>query len=459
MMNNQTARAVMMALFMSLLFTTFLSGMTFNLKGMDFKTEVSFYAKGITEIQFPPVGSITAHTHWAPLKLKLVLQNIDLDELQQLIDEAPAPVHLIAQLKDELRKVLYNYVRRLLFLAALGGLLGAALICGRQLKPALWGAAAGLLLSAALISMTLSSYQVEKLKTPEYHGALRAAPWVIDMAEAAFNKFNLLGDQMQVIAANLYAVFEKIERIKPLEQEKADLLVLHVSDIHNNPAAHRLIQQIVKSFPVDLIIDTGDITDYGTPLESRLLTGLADLKVPYVFIPGNHDSPEIKKILAAYPQVQVLSGGIIEIHGLRILGMADPASSSRSVAPPDPASENTARAKLLSLWEEAETKPCLVAVHNFNLAEPLAGMVPLILYGHSHQYMIGEEKGTVLVNAGTTGGAGLRGLQVAKEIPYSVVLLYFQRDEKNELRLAAADTIKIYNWEKGFTLERKLFSR
>ncbi|PKM89985.1 MAG: hypothetical protein CVU87_03630 [Firmicutes bacterium HGW-Firmicutes-12] len=451
-------KPLIMALFVSMLFMVVMGGMTLSILGIEFRVSFALSEQGVTEIIIPPVGSITAKTHLTPIKIQLILQNINIEMLQSLIEEAPLSSELAQDIKRELQDIALVFMLHLFLIAAAGGMIGAILISGKRMKPAIYGAIAGVLLCLLLVVTTQTSYQTEKLRTPEYHGALKAAPWAIDMAEKAFQKFNLLGEQMQIIATNLYKIFEQIDRAAPLKQEYDSLLVLHVSDIHNNPAAHKFIQQIVNSFPVDIVIDTGDITDYGTPIESQLLVGLKDMKTTYLFIPGNHDSPQTINDLSAYPQVQVLTGGIVDVQGLRILTIADPASSSTAITINDQAIISETKAQLRVFWEEALNKPNIIAVHNYILAEDLVGEVPLILFGHTHQYTIREEKGTVLINAGTTGSAGLRGLQATKEIPYSVVLLHFRRDENNELVLSATDTIKVYNMETGFILERKLFS-
>jgi predicted phosphodiesterase len=328
-----------------------------------------------------------------------MLQNINIEILQKLIEEAPLSSELAQDIKSELQDIAIVFMLHLFLLAAVGGMLGAILVSGRRMKTAIYGAIAGILLCLLLVLTTQTSYQTEKLRTPEYHGALKAAPWAIDMAEKAFQKFNLLGEQMQIIATNLYKIFEQIDKATPIKQENDDLLVLHVSD-----------------------------------------------------------SPQTIKDLSAYPQVQVLTGGIVDVQGLRIMTIADPASTSNAITLTDQLVISEMRARIMTYWQEALNKPNLIAVHNYILAEELVGVVPLILFGHTHQYTIREEKGTVLINAGTTGAAGLRGLQATKEIPYSVVLMHFKRDENNDLILSATDTIKVYNLETGFILERKLFS-
>lgn len=457
-MLSHKIKILIMSVLFSLLFIFLLGDMTFSLQGIEFHASLTPSRQGITEVMIPPVGSLTAQTHPLPVKISLMLQNINIEMLQKLIMEAPLSSELAQNIKADLQDIALVFVLHLFFLAGLGGMLGAVLISGRSIKLALSGILYGIVLVILLVGITYTTYQPERLRTPEYNGALKAAPWAIDLAEKTFQKFNELGEQMQVIAANLYNVFEKIDKIKPINEDNDALLVLHVSDIHNNPAAHKFIEQIVQSFPIDLVIDTGDITDYGTPIESQLLTGLSDMKIPYLFIPGNHDSPQTIKDLSKYSQVQVLTGGIVDVQGLRILTIADPASTTAAITTTDPDIIAETKGKLKSFWEEATNKPNILVVHNYILAEELLGLVPVILFGHTHQYMIREENGSVLINAGTSGAAGLRGLQATKEIPYSVVLLHFKRDENNELVLSATDTIRLYNLESGFILERKLFT-
>ena len=38
------------------------------------------------------------------------------------------------------------------------------------------------------------------------------------------------------------------------------------------------------------VLDTGDITDWGSQPENRLITRVGTYDVPYVYIRGNHDS-------------------------------------------------------------------------------------------------------------------------------------------------------------------------
>jgi hypothetical protein len=64
-------------------------------------------------------------------------------------------------------------------------------------------------------------------------------------------------------------------------------------------------------------------------------------------------------------------------------------------------------------------------VHDPKQARPLDGDVPLVLAGHTHSRKVSLlDDGTRLMVEGSTGGAGLRGLQGEKPTPLSCTVLY-----------------------------------
>ena len=103
-----------------------------------------------------------------------------------------------------------------------------------------------------------------------------------------------------------------------------------------------------------------------------------------------------------------------------------------------------------------ERPPDILALHNPLMAEPFLGRLPLILCGHTHSagiYFDGESP-TILVNAGTTGASGVRGLLAPHQNPYSAVILYFNPGSDGGMELAAADLISIEQLQDSFTLQR-----
>ena len=59
----------------------------------------------------------------------------------------------------------------------------------------------------------------------------------------------------------LYRAGESVQSLAP---DADTVRVLHVSDLHLNPQAFDVIEQIVDQFAIDVVVDTGDINDWGT---------------------------------------------------------------------------------------------------------------------------------------------------------------------------------------------------
>jgi predicted phosphodiesterase len=284
---------------------------------------------------------------------------------------------------------------------------------------------------------------------------IQAAPWVLSMAWEAFDQVEELGSRVQALAGNLYSLLQEVENLGPLGLVQADVTVLHVSDIHNNPVAYNFAKQVVDSFPVDFIMDTGDLTDWGTALEMEIAKRIEDVRLPYLFVTGNHDSPEVLKKLSAIANAVLISQEETAVAGLRIAGTGDLVADSFLATPASPA-ENTAYARELNKrWSEVEERPDIFMVHNHLVAEALEpGLFPVVAYGHTHAWGVKERDGTVYSNAGTTGAAGIRGFQAREPLPYSLSLLYFSRDEGGRLRLQAVDGVHVTGLGTSFSLHR-----
>lgn len=384
---------------------------------------------------------------------------------------------MLALFREQAPAIARVFLARTLLLSGLGGMAGFA-FAGKLVRPTVRGhfirrLAAGLMVGvvtvaflAALTFLTFSPGAFER--QPQYDGALEAAPWVVGFVGESLDKLGDLGQQLQKLAANINSLFKRVDELGPLGSPEGDLRLLHVSDLHGNPAGFDFVRQVAASFRVQAVIDTGDITDFGTPIEARILQGLARLGVPYFFVTGNHDSPAVLQALSKLTNVRILNGKEIVFHGLSILGFQDPAGLRSSPDPVDLAELRKLAERIKAGLaqggdgaDHAATKrsgPDILAVHNQRLALELAGWAPVILHGHDHELKVRLIAGSILVDAGTTGASGLRGLATEAGIPYSMAVLYFQRKSPGDgYRLAAIDTIKVYGLKSGFSIDRKLF--
>lgn len=441
----------------SLLFMSLFGSFKLNIDALQFRVAVQAYGGGYTEVAIPPLGTVRAKTHATPVLINIRLDNIDPEALKNLLGELPERNELIQRGKTALKKAAVLFVLKLFFLAVIGGAFGVYIFRPGTPKKYAAGCLAGLLLAASLMTGTYYSYNTEAFRNPQYQGVLRMAPWMVNLAQETVGKLETLSEQMKHIASNLNTLYARVESLQPPDGHEFDFQILHISDLHNNPAGIDFALRIAELFKVDMIIDTGDISDFGTPLEAVLLDRLTRVKVPYLFIAGNHDSPTIVEKMASLPQVRVING-LIRINGILFYGAPDPASSSTSVIPPDLSAIPRFSRQIEAKLEQVPGGVDILLLHNNRMAYSLAGKAPLILFGHNHQLAVEQVQGSIMVDAGSTGAAGLRGLQAFK-VPYSVALLRLKQTENGRPVTISVDSISVGNLEQGFTLEREVFNQ
>jgi predicted MPP superfamily phosphohydrolase len=245
--------------------------------------------------------------------------------------------------------------------------------------------------------------------------------------------------------ANVAALYQAGQALPTFDPGDETIRVLHVSDVHLNPQAFDLMLNLVDEFQIDVVVDTGDTTDWGTEPEARIIESIGTLGVPYVWVRGNHDSKQTQAAVAAQPNAVVLDGEAREVGGLRFFGVGDPRYT------PDKGDKGTRENereiadgfastvdRMLSLAEPREVD--VLAVHDPRIAADSAGRVPLILAGHTHEHGRKQLDGALLLVQGSTGGAGLRGLQGEFSEPLTCAVLYFERGSS---RLLAYDQITV----------------
>lgn len=422
-----------------------------------FKVQLSaaFAPHGGTTFSLPPFGEVSADTHRLPLALRVTLLGVNLSDLQRWVGKNASAEAALASAEGSLRPLVVRFIAQALLLAAaLGGI--AVATCRRKAGEIALGALAGALLMAGVTGGVALQYDQSAFARPRYQGALEAAPWVVGLLQQNWRQFGGVGTQVETLTKNLSGLSDRLTLLSTVAQPAQDLRLLHVSDLHNNPLGLRFVAEAVKAFKVDAVVDTGDLTDFGTPLEGELFRDIAGLGVPYYFTPGNHDTPYLLRQLQRYRNIHVLDGETAVFRGLTILGAADP--SSRRTSPEVASAGELAGVDqaLLAKVESSGRRVDVVAVHNRLMARSLAGKVGVVLHGHDHRLSVAQEAGTTVIDAGTTGAAGLRGLQTqAGEDPYSMALLYFSRTGDG-YRLQAVDTLEVRGKDAGFTLNRIL---
>ncbi len=459
---NRIFLVVILAIVGALLAVSLLGSMNVHLGSFEFNISLEIFDHGFTEFRLPPLGSIGAKTHQSPLKIIITLTNIDFQAIKQLLEldiGNPTINQDITQaVNKEVSQIINRYVIRILLLAAIGSGFLIVILGPNKRSSCLIGMLVGTLLMGGLLYQTYRTYDVNQFQNPEFRGMLEAAPWMMSFAQEAIVAVDELGYRLQVIAENLFEVYQTIDTLELRQPLATNLRVLHVSDIHNNPAAFDFVKQISTSFKADFIINTGDETDFGTPLENIIFQQIRDLKVPYIFIGGNHDSQETLNAMEKIENVILLDQAVTQIRGLNIYGFSDPASKTPDLTAIRPEEVAGLVSDIHSFIEERGKEPHIIAVHNHRLATSLAGTAPIIMHGHDHRVAISQVGSSIILDAGTSGAAGIRGLQTVNETPYSVLMLHFNIVEE-EISLVAVDVFKVFNLKTGFTLERNTFNK
>jgi Icc-related predicted phosphoesterase len=111
--------------------------------------------------------------------------------------------------------------------------------------------------------------------------------------------------------------------------ERTTLRIAAVADVHakktSQGAFHTLFEQATEA--ADVMLLCGDLTDYGSPEEARVLAKeiTTSLRIPAIGVLGNHDyesgnDGEIVRILTD-AGVTMLNGDTFELHGVGFAGV------------------------------------------------------------------------------------------------------------------------------------------
>ncbi len=444
----------------------FLGPYTFQAGALELETSVKLNLRenGQTVVHIPPLGRVNASTHYSPLDLNVTLKNIHLDKFTGLAVEDPANItsSLSVPLTNEIQTEIFKYIVFLLLLSFCVGT-GSALFWWKQpvnKKEALTLGGINVIVLSLFLLVTLFTYDAEAFSEAEYKGMMEAAPLLIEVLEEGYKLVGDLDVQFGSVINSVALLQQEIEKTPVTVGNRKTLSVLHVSDIHNNPAAFQLIKRVIDTYAVDLIIDTGDIVDFGTVLEINLMVdALQSLPVPYIFVPGNHDSPAVVEQLKSLHNVTVLEEGILEKKGLRIAAIADPYSYYQAMAVADGETLEEYARKLQKIVLSNKNID-IIAAHNPQLFRFLRRDGNLLLSGHTHRSFVSMNDDYIEINAGTSGASGIRGLQNMQnaqnmKMEYTLALINFTSTEEETVwQPQTVDLLKVNQFPNHFSFER-----
>ena len=415
---------------------------------------------GESEVYLPPLGSLIFDSHDGPLRLSLRLDSLDQSRTQELIADPAGVEKASATVPDDLVVGVTDVA-----LGATGGALLAGIVVGlllfRSGRRALICGTMSLVVALSGMGVAASTLRPDSITEPRYEGLLANAPAVVGSAQNIADRYEKYRDQLQQFIVNMSQFYTIARTLPAFEPDPGTIRVLHVSDLHLNPAAWDVIVSVTKQFQIDMVIATGDITDWGTQQEADAYTErIREIAAPYVYIRGNHDSQATADTIAEHSNAVVVDDDVVDVEGLRIAGIGDPRfTPDKSAKPSDWREEQVMLDSGTQLRDTIVRSggADLALIHDPVAIGPVAGEVPLILSGHRHQRQAElVDDDTLLLVQGSTGGAGLRGLQQDTPVPLQLSVLYFDNDTK---LLQAFDDISVGGvGETEVTLQRHILT-
>jgi predicted phosphodiesterase len=389
---------------------------------------------GSTVVDVPPLGQLQLDTHDGPVRLGVAVASLRAEAARAIVADPDSLRTLGSDVQSDLRGGVRELVVRTLVVTVVGAAALGALVFRRRWRRILASSGAGLAMLAVVGAIAGLTYDDRALAQPRFSGLLATAPAAVGDVQDLLARFDVYQLQLGRLVANvsqLYTVTSSLPVFTPTDDT---IRVLHVSDLHLNPTGFEIIDSVSRQFAVDVIVDTGDINDWGSPPEQAYVNGIGRLDAPYVFVRGNHDSAATQASVAAQPNAVVLDGPeIVEVAGIRFLGQGDPRFTPDKSTRDDDAPEERMLAVGRALDRAISLEfdpPDVVAVHDPISARPLMGRTPLVLAGHSHRRQDVEEDGTLLMVQGSTGGAGLRALEGEEPTPITLTVLYLDPETR-----------------------------
>ncbi|MGH3715232.1 MAG: metallophosphoesterase family protein [Micromonosporaceae bacterium] len=399
---------------------------------------------GQTEVQIPPLGSLILDSHDAPATLTVRLAELDPGRTRALVSDPKAVERASATAVTDLESGMKRLAIAAGGSAVLGALLLSLLVYRRDVRRVAAVGAVAIGMLAGTAGLAYVTFDARAIEEPRYEGLLTNAPAVVGDARRIADRYSEYRAELQRLVLNVSKLYTTASNLPVYEPDGNTIRVLHVSDLHLNPTGFDLIATVTKQFNVDVVVDTGDITDWGSDREGRLYaSGVGTVDAPYVFVRGNHDSSAIEQAVADQPNAIALDNHIGTVAGLTFAGIGDPRfTPDKSRA--DDYTKAGLRLHTQTLVETIEAQHRSVdvgLVHDPVGAARLDGVTPVILAGHTHQRTVTRlDGGSLLMVEGSTGGAGLRGLQKDQPVTLDLSVLYFDRETRT---LQAYDDIKV----------------
>ncbi len=169
-----------------------------------------------------------------------------------------------------------------------------------------------------------------EISDPQYYAHGPDIPRALEAVEAARRTSGVLDQELDAQLVGLARLVVDPGRRRSLANQP---VITVAGDLHNNTVGVDLLDRLADDGPVFFV---GDLTDRGSPFETRLVRRAARSGNPFVFVSGNHDSDFSARELAREGAIVLTRNGRLDkrgepsgpvinrINGLRVAGYDDP---------------------------------------------------------------------------------------------------------------------------------------
>jgi predicted phosphodiesterase len=404
-----------------------------------------------------------------PIRLNVDLRTVDRGVVSRVANGGSFDLQRV---RTEARDAIAGYLRTLIGLALLGSLTIGVLVAfavrhraGPRLRYTI--AAAGATTAVIAVGLVVLLPPRGSIDEPQYYAFGGDIPRALDAVEAAQRSTQALDEELDAQLVGLARLVTNPAALTPLADRPS---ITVASDLHNNILAAPILESATGEGP---LFFAGDLTDRGSPLEWQLISRIASLGDPFVFVSGNHDSDSLQRDLARRGATvltergQLRSDGtfgdvIVDIKGLKVAGYRDPFERraqenfrDRYQPSPTPEQQDAFTAWLQPLIGEVD----IVMVHQPALIEPALALLrdqppdrPLVfITGHTHEASLDHFPGVTIVNGGSVGAGGTGNL--TEPTDYGLARLIYTTEPS--FQPLAADLITIDPTDGSSTASRE----
>jgi predicted phosphodiesterase len=359
----------------------------------------------------------------APIRLRVDLQTVDRRTATSLAEGEPLNVE---QVRREATEALKGYLIRLFGLTLLSALALGLLVAFaiRSRIPRLrWTISLSILTTVAIGAAMVAFIPPRgEIANPQYYAHGPDIPRALEAVEAARRTSGVLDQELDAQLIGLARLVIDPGRRQSLAGRP---VITVASDLHNNPFGIGVLERLANGGPVFFV---GDLTDRGSPLETRLVSRIAHSGKPFVFVSGNHDSDYLSRELAKDGAIVLTRTGrlkpdgsrgpiINKIAGLRVAGYDDPferlsanSFKDRYDNTPDPEMQDLFNKWLTPLIGKVDVvmvhEPALIDTARTVLRDNPPERPLVFLVGHTHKTDLQTQPGVTLINGGSIGAGG-----------------------------------------------------